>query len=95
ATLAPKGRSSAKHGFLVRGTHVLSTADVLWMAYPQRYRARPRRSPQKDPFGKLHKTIDYPGVPITTRPSRKTTQVVDGNWGIHAIVKKALFAAGG
>lgn len=23
------------------------------------------------------------------------TQVVDGNWGIHAIVKKALFAAGG
>jgi acetamidase/formamidase len=22
------------------------------------------------------------------------TQVVDGNWGIHAIVKRAIFAAG-
>ena len=23
------------------------------------------------------------------------TQVVDGNWGVHAIVKKSLFAGGG
>ena len=22
------------------------------------------------------------------------TQVVDGNWGVHAIIKKALFAGG-
>jgi acetamidase/formamidase len=32
-------------------------------------------TPQKDPFGKIHKTIDYPGVPVDHR-------TVKENWGI-------------
>jgi acetamidase/formamidase len=32
--------------------------------------------PQKDPFGKLHETIDYPGVPVNHAYTKKTTNIL-------------------
>jgi acetamidase/formamidase len=32
--------------------------------------------PQKDPFGKLHQTIDYPGVPVNHAYTKKNTNVL-------------------
>ncbi|MEO8184995.1 MAG: acetamidase/formamidase family protein, partial [Deltaproteobacteria bacterium] len=35
-----------------------------------------RWQPQTDPFGKLHKTIDYPGVPVNHANTKKTTGIL-------------------
>jgi acetamidase/formamidase len=32
--------------------------------------------PQKDPFGTLHKTIDYPGVPVNHAHTKKTSNIL-------------------
>ncbi|HTV21187.1 MAG TPA: acetamidase/formamidase family protein, partial [Polyangiaceae bacterium] len=32
--------------------------------------------PQKDPFGRLHETIDYPGVPVNHAYTKKTTNIL-------------------
>jgi acetamidase/formamidase len=35
-----------------------------------------RWQPQTDPFGKVHKTIDYPGVPVNHATTKKTTGIL-------------------